>query len=160
MISRRISSISLLIGLVAASLSHGVAAADISGKHPYYLHARSDLHKAELLLQQGDEPNVTQHERAAYDKVHEAIREIDRAAILDRKDVDDNPAVDSSLKHLDKFRSVYKLLRSAEKDISREEDNRSATGWRNRARANIEQAKRQVENAASQDVIDDLRQNY
>ncbi|BCL39389.1 hypothetical protein [Nostoc sp. MS1] len=158
--SHRINAISsLLVGLVAAYSSQSIAFADISGKHPYYLHARSDLQQAELILQQPDEPNVSEQEKLAYNKVHEAIQEIDKAAVLDRKQVNTHPAIDSSLKHLDKYRSIYKLLRSAEKDISIEEDNRSAIGWRNRAKNEIEQAKRYVENAASKDVVDDLREN-
>ncbi|BBD62341.1 hypothetical protein NIES2109_51800 [Nostoc sp. HK-01] len=157
----RITSVSLLLGLVAASLGNGIVSADIPGKHPYYIHARSDLRQAELLLQKADESNVLQEEKAAYSKVHTAIAELDKAAVLDRKDINNYPAIDSSLKHLDKFRSIYKLLRSAEKNIEREEDNHSAVGWRNRAKVNIEQAKHYVENAASKDVIDDLRaSNY
>ena len=44
----RITSVSLLLGLVAASLGNGIASADIPGKHPYYIHARSDLRQAVL----------------------------------------------------------------------------------------------------------------
>lgn len=157
--SHRIQSIGLFVGLATATLSHSIASADIAGKHPYYLHARSDLRKAELLLQQPDEPNVSQQEKSAYDKVHQAIVDIDKAAVLDRKAVNDNPAIDTSLKHLDKFRSIYKLLRSAEQDLSKEEDNRSAIVLLHRAKASIQQSKYFVEKAASQDVIDDLREN-
>ncbi|MEH1830199.1 MAG: hypothetical protein V7L22_33490 [Nostoc sp.] len=157
MMTHKISSIGILTALLTVSLSHGIALADISGKHPYYLHARSDLRKAEILLQHSDESNVVQETKIAYQNVHNAIREIDRAAVYDRKDVDDNPPVDNSIAHLDRLRAIYKLLRSAEKDISREEDNRSAVGLRNRAEANINQAKRRIEIAVSRDVVDDLR---
>ncbi|BAY23586.1 hypothetical protein NIES2100_33780 [Calothrix sp. NIES-2100] len=161
MIVRKISLVGLLAGLVAASLSSGIAGADTPGKHPLYLHARSDLRKAELLLQEHDEPNVVHETNIAYQQIHQAIQELDKASVIDKKDVQDNPNVDTSVKHLDKFRTIYKLLRSAEKDISPEEDAHAAIGWRNRAKANIEQAKRSVEMAASRDVIDDLRsENY
>lgn len=157
MLTRRIGAFGFLTALVAMSLGHSIASADIPGKHPAYIHARSDLRQAELLLHKPEESNVTQENKIAEQKVHNAIHEIDKAAILDRKDIDDHPTIDTSLTHLDKFRAIYKLLRRAESDISKEEDNSSASGWRSRAKNNIEQAKHYVELAASRDVVDDLR---
>ncbi|BAY61122.1 hypothetical protein NIES22_11830 [Calothrix brevissima NIES-22] len=157
---RKLSLVSLVAGLVAASLNYGSAGAVTPVQHPAYLHARSDLRKAELLLQQRDETNVEQETKLAYQQVHLAIQEIDKAAVLDKKDLQDNPNVDTSVKHLDKFRAIYKLLRSAEKDISEQEDTNASRSWRNRAKANIEQAKHYVEIAASRDVVDDLRSEH
>ncbi|MBD2196861.1 MULTISPECIES: hypothetical protein [Calothrix] len=157
---RKLSLVSLLAGLVAASLNSGIAGAVTSVQHPAYLHARSDLRKAELLLQQRDETNVEQETKLAYQQVHLAIQEIDKAAVLDKKDLQDNPNVDTSVKHLDKFRAIYKLLRSAEKDISEQEDTNASRSWRNRAKGNLEQAKHYVEIAASRDVVDDLRSEH
>ncbi|QLE54596.1 hypothetical protein [Nostoc sp. TCL26-01] len=159
MMTLRINSVSLLLGLITISLIPKIALADTPGKHPFYLHARSDLRQAELLLQQADEPNVTRQEKSASNYVHQAIVEIDRASILDRKDVNNSPTIDTSLQHLNKFRSIYKLIRNAERDIHQEEDNHSVVWLRNSIQANIDQAKRYVESAASEDVIDDLRQN-
>ncbi|QIR38386.1 hypothetical protein HCG51_17855 [Tolypothrix sp. PCC 7910] len=160
MIIRQTSLVSLLLGLFAVSLGNGVAGAVTPVKHPAYLHARSDLRKAELLLQQKDEPNVEQETKMAYQHIHQAIEELDKASAVDKKNLQENPNVDTSLQHLDRFRAVYKLLRSAEKDISYEEDTNTAIGWRNRAKVNIEQAKRNIESAASKDVIDDLQSEH
>ena len=65
--------------------------ADTPGPHPHYLHARSDLRVAEQMMMVRDEPNVMGDLRAAADRIHQAIRLLDEAAVIDRKDVDDNP---------------------------------------------------------------------
>ncbi|WP_341528453.1 hypothetical protein WKK05_03655 [Nostoc sp. UHCC 0302] len=161
MMTRKISAITLLTGLLTVSFGHGIALADIPGNHPLYLHARSDLRKAELLLQTPDECNVTQEARLATQKVHQAIRDIDIAGVLDGKNIDYYPQVDTSLNHHDKFRAIYKLLRRADKDLSGEEDNNFVVGWRNTAEADINQAKHYTAIAAGRDTIDDLIQdNY
>ncbi|BAZ49311.1 hypothetical protein NIES4103_19230 [Nostoc sp. NIES-4103] len=152
----KISAIGLLTGLLTVSLGHGIALADIPSNHPDYLHARSDLRKAELLLQRPDEYNVTQEARIAAQKVHQAIQDIDVAGVLDGKNIDNYPPIDTSLNHHDKFRAIYKLLRRADKDLSKEEDNYFVVGWRNHAEANINQAKHYTAIAAGRDVIDDL----
>lgn len=156
MISRQVCSLSVLIGLLSVGLIPGIAKADIPGKHPHLLHARSDLRRAETLLKQPDEPNVVREEKYATLLISAAIKEIDIAAVLDRKDVDDNPRVDSSLKHLNKFQTVYKLLRSAERDISIQEDNRGSIAFRNKAKMEIKRAEHRVALAAGKDVMDDL----
>src|ERR1700719_1854326 len=59
--------------------------AETPGKHPAYLHARSDLAKARQLMRQpGEEGNVAAQLRAAIGEVNQAIGEIDRE--------EDNPA--------------------------------------------------------------------
>ncbi|MBD2452034.1 hypothetical protein H6G76_33970 [Nostoc sp. FACHB-152] len=159
MITRKISAIGLLTGLLTACLGHGIALADTPGYHPYYLHARSDLRKAELMLETPDEYNVTQAAKIAAQKVHYAIEDIDVAGVLDAKDIYDYPQIDTSLNHRDKFQAIYKLLRSAESDLSREEDNSSVISWRNRAEMDINQAKHYTAIAAGKDTIDDLTYN-
>jgi hypothetical protein len=144
---------------LAAFVLFGVsgALADTRGEHPHYLHARSDLAKARQLLKSGDEPNVRQQLENATNEVNQAIGEIDRAAVLDKKDVDDNPPIDTSLKCLGKFHEIFRLLRSAQKDIDLEEDNPAARGWRNRARGDIDDAVRFVKKALLLDEADDIR---
>ncbi len=89
-------------------------------------------------------------------EVNQAIGEIDRAAVLDRKDMDDNPAIDTNLKCLNKFREIFRLLRSAQKDIDREEDNPAARPWRNRANGEINEAVQFVKKALLLDEADDV----
>ncbi len=155
--SGKVGAIGTLTTLLVVVITQS-ARADLPGRHPHYLHARSDLRKVEQLLQLPDERNVKQEETMAAREVHAAILEIDQAAALDRKDIDDNPRIDTSLRHLGKFRELERLLQSAKRDISLEEDNHTANGWRRRAIAHLDRAEREVEIAAHRDRADDRHQ--
>src|SRR5580700_2915453 len=109
-------------------------------RHPRYLHARSDLRRAQFLMRVPEEPNVMRDMQAASDLVERAIRELDAAAMFDRKDIDDNPRVDTHIGRGSRFREILRLLGSARKDIAEEEDNPRAAQWRNRAFGFIDQA--------------------
>lgn len=108
-------------------------------RHPAYLHARSDLRRATLLMRIPDEPNVNRDMAAAADFTERAIREL-AAAMFDRKDLDDHPPVDVRMGRGSRFREILRLLDSARHDIEREEDNPRAREWRNRAFRNIDDA--------------------
>ncbi len=155
--SQTFGVIGLLTALITTAIAPGIARADIPGAHPHYLHARSDLRKAEQLLQLPDERNVKAEENVAAREIHAAIREIDRASVLDRKDVDDHPAIDTSLAHEGKFREIERLVQSARRDTSLEEDNNSARGWRHRANVHLDQAEHHVDLAIQRDRQDDHR---
>jgi hypothetical protein len=109
-------------------------------RHPRYLHARSDLRRAQFLMRVPEEPNVMRDMQTAADLVERAIHELDAAAMFDRKDIDDHPSVDTHIGRGSRFREVLRLLGSARKDISEEEDNPRAAQWRNRAFGLIDQA--------------------
>lgn len=64
-------------------------------RHPRYLSARADLRRSVLLMRIPDEPNVMRDMQAASDLVERAIRELDAAAMFDRRDLVDNPPVDT-----------------------------------------------------------------
>ena len=136
-----------LIGL-AAAIAPAVVNADTPGRHPAYLHARSDLRTAQFLMRVREEPNVTRHLREADREVEAAIREVDRAAVLDRKDMDDHPRVDLHVDRMGRLRKTVELLRSARGDLGREEDNGRARGWRDAAYQHIDQALEHVHRAA------------
>ncbi|MGA3187621.1 MAG: hypothetical protein ABSF22_10995 [Bryobacteraceae bacterium] len=110
------------------------------GRHPAYLHARSDLRRATLLMRIPDEPNVNRDMAIAIDHTEHAIHELDDAARWDRKDLDDHPPVDMHLGRGGRFREIIRLLESARHDIEQEEDNPIAREWRNRAFHNIDDA--------------------
>jgi hypothetical protein len=129
--------------------------ADAPGAHPAYLHARSDLRRAELLMHRRDEPNVIRDLDAAAREAHEAVREIDNAAAWDRKDLIDNPPVDTYPDRPGRFRAMAQFLWSARRDIEREEDNPAAREWRNRALHHIDESLRLVRRAARDDWRDD-----
>lgn len=157
-LTQKFGAMGILTVLLTVAMGQGMVKADSPGEHPHYLHARSDLRKAEQLLRLPDERNVKQEEDIAARELHAAIWEIDRASVLDRKDVDDNPPIDTSLNHQGKFHEIERLLQRAKRDISLEEDNHSAIGWRHKASVHITEAERRVEIAARRDRADDLHQ--
>jgi hypothetical protein len=103
------------------------------GHHPRYIHARADLRRAIILMRVPDEPNVMRDMAEASGMVERAIHELDGAAMFDRKDLIDNPPVDTRLGRGSRFREILRLLGSARNDIDQEEDNPRAREWRNRA---------------------------
>ena len=116
------------------------AFAAAQGRHPSYLHARSDLRRATLLMRIPDEPNVNRDMAIAIEHTDRAIHELDDAARWDRKDLDDHPPIDTHLGRGGRFREMLRLLDSARHDIEHEEDNPIAREWRNRAFRNIDDA--------------------
>jgi hypothetical protein len=103
------------------------------GHHPRYLHARADLRRAVILMRLPDEPKVMRDMQEASGMVERAIHELDVAAMFDRKELDENPPVDTRMGRGSRFREILRLLGSARNDIDREEDNPRAREWRNRA---------------------------
>jgi hypothetical protein len=103
------------------------------GRHPRYIHARADLRRAIILMRVPDEPNVMRDMQEATGMAERAIHELDVAAMFDRRDLDDNPPVDTRLGRGSRFREILRLLGSARNDIDQEEDNPRAREWRNRA---------------------------
>jgi len=134
---RFFKQVPLLTALAATALAPYAAA---QFRHPAYLHARSDLRRATLLMRIPDEPNVNRDMAAAADFTERAIRELDTAAMFDRKDLDDHPPIDTHLGRGHRFQEILRLLDSARHDIEREEDNPRAREWRNRAFRNIDDA--------------------
>ena len=122
---------SMIAAVVLATLSPFQLAAQ--GRHPRYIHARADLRRSIALMRIPDEPNVMRDMREASDMTERAIHELDLAAMFDRKDLDDNPPVDTHLGRGSRFREILRLLSAARADIEQEEDNPRAREWRNRA---------------------------
>ncbi len=141
----------ILFGTVAL-----LALADTPGRHPRYLHARTDLRTAQFLMRVHDEPNVMRHVHEVDGEIDLAIREIDNAAVLDRKYLEEHPRIDTSLDRPGRFRKVMALLVSARKDIGEEEDNPRAIGWRDAAFRHIDLAMEQLRKAARDLRIDRL----
>jgi hypothetical protein len=144
--------LTLGLALLASATAFAQTAA-----HPHYLEARSDLAKARQLMQQPDEANVEAQLRNAVGAVNQAIGEIDRAAFLDKKDLDDHPRVDTNLKCLGKFREIFRLLRAAQTDINQEEDSPKSRAVRNAANQHINEARQYMKKAILQDEADDVK---
>jgi hypothetical protein len=124
------------------------------GRHPHYLSARTDLRRAQLFARVKEEPNVTRNLEAAAREIELAIKEIDNAAVLDRKDLMDRPPIDANLARKDRFRKIVDLLRSARADMEHEEDNPNARGWRDVAFKHIDEALNAVHRAATDAKLD------
>lgn len=153
----RLNRTIVMAGIAVVALLASSAASAQTATHPHYIHARSDLAKARQLMQLPDEGNVMGQLRSAVTAVNQAIGEIDRASVLDKKDMDDHPAVDTNLKCLGKFREIFRLLRAAQTDIDQEEDNPAARPWRGRANGQINEARQYVKRAILLDEYDDTK---
>lgn len=125
-------------------------------RHPAYLHARSDLRRATILMRIPDEPNVNRDMAAAADFTERAIRELDNAAMWDRRDIDDHPPIDTRMGRGSRFREILRLLDSARHDIEQEEDNPVAREWRNRAFRNIDDAAAMIRKGGYDKYRDDM----
>jgi hypothetical protein len=125
-----------------------LANADLPGKHPYYLHALSDLRTARWMLEHrpGDAA-VSANEDAAITEIDAAIGEIKRAAIDDGKNVNDHPNVDVAADRPGHLHKALELLRKVHADVAREEDDPATRGLRNRAVGHIDGAIHATERA-------------
>jgi hypothetical protein len=156
MIRNPISTLSFA-GVAVASIALTVPMlAQVPGPHPSYLRARSDLRVAEHIMMIRDEPNVMRDLAAATERVREAIRLLDEAAVIDRKQIDDNPRIDTYPDRRGRFRAMYQMLEGAKRDLSQAESNLSAVGWRNAAIGKVNEAQALVKRAARDDWRDDF----
>lgn len=136
----------LLLGLAAALSAllvtglAGGAKADTPGPHPHYLHALSDLRHARGWLTALGENNVMGREMDAVTNIDKAIDDIHSAAIDDGKDLHDHPPIDTSVKHKRRLIKALDLLKSAHRDLSFDEDDKKALGWRRRAIKHVDDA--------------------
>ncbi len=117
------------------------AHADVPGKHPFYLHALSDLRAARWMLQHrpGDAA-VSAHEDVAIAEIDAAIGEIKHAAIDDGKNIEDHPNVDGPKNRPGRLHRALQLLHKVHSDVAREEDDPITRGLRNRAVGHIDAA--------------------
>jgi hypothetical protein len=129
----------LLGGLLA--LVSLTANADLPGKHPYYLHALSDLRAARWMLEHrpGDAA-VSGQEDTAIVEIDAAIGEIKHAAIDDGKDIHDHPPVQGPHDRPGRLHEALELLRKVHADVAREEDDPMVKGLRDRAVGHIDGA--------------------
>ena len=137
----------LLSGLLLVAVPF-VANADMPGKHPYYLHALSDLRAARWLLEHrpGDAA-VSGQEDVAITEIDKAIGEIKRASIDDGKDIHDHPPVQGANDHPGRLHKAAELLRKVHGDVAREEDDPMTRGLRDRAVGHIDEALHATEHA-------------
>ena len=144
----RMKPASILSGLLLLLALPLAANADLPGKHPYYLHALSDLRAARWMLEHrpGDAA-VSGQEDVAITEIDKTIGEIKKAAIDDGKDIHDHPQVDVPNDHPGRLHKSLELLRKVHADVAREEDDPMTRDLRDRAIHHLDEAIRANEQA-------------
>jgi hypothetical protein len=139
----------LLAGLLLVAAPFA-ANADLPGKHPFYLHALSDLRAARWLIEHrpGDAA-VSGQEDVAIAEIDKAIGEIKHAAIDDGKDIHDHPPVQGPNDRPGRLHKALELLHKVHNDVAREEDDPMTRGLRDRAVGHIDEAMHATEHAIS-----------
>jgi hypothetical protein len=126
------------------------ARADLPGKHPYYLHALSDLRSARWMLEhRPGGAAVSAEEDIALAEIDKAIHEIKQAAVDDGKNLADHKAVDLPPDHPGRLHRALELLRKVHGDVAREEDDPYTRGLHDRAVGHIDAAIGATEQALS-----------
>jgi hypothetical protein len=139
---------SRILFAAAVALLPLTAHADLPGKHPYYLHALSDLRTARWMLEHrpGDAA-VSGQEDVAIQQIDAAIGEIKHASIDDGKDLKDHPAVDVPNDHPGRLHKAAELLRKVHKDVDREEDDPTAKDLKHRSLEHVQAALKATDQA-------------
>jgi hypothetical protein len=143
LLHKRIGIIALL-ALMLPLFAH----ADLPGRHPYYLHALSDLRTARWLLDHrpGD-PAREGQEDVAITEIDHAIEEIKHAAIDDGKDIHDHEPIDAPQDYPGRLHRAIELLHKVHSDIDREEDDPQTQGLKHRAIMHVDEATHAAERA-------------
>jgi hypothetical protein len=138
-------SVSALFAFILIPLG---ARADVPGRHPFFLHALTDLRDArwDLEHREGD-PAVRANEDTAVAEVDRAIDEIKTAAAEDGKNLNSHPREDANLDRAGRLHHALEFLRKAQNDASGEEDNPETRGLRHRALEHIDAAIHATERA-------------
>ena len=132
-----------VIAAAAATLVPVAAQAQWWQQHPAYLHAMSDLRQAYWLVQHKDErdPVAKDEERHAAGAIRAAYQSLRDAAIIDDKNIDDQPPADMVWDQRGgRLHRAMDLLRDAHNEVGREEDDPAARGFKNRALHQIDAA--------------------
>lgn len=137
----KLAKLTLAAAASAALLAPLAARADWNGDHPAYAHALADLREArwQLAHRPGDMA-VSRNEALALDEIDRAIDEAKHAAWADGKDLENHVAPDVNVDERGRLHATQDLLRQAEADVNRQEDNRSARDDRERVLHHIDAA--------------------
>jgi len=111
--------------------------------HPKYLHAMSDLRMAYWLIahREVNEPGARPEEGRALKETARAYQDLKDAAILDDRDIHDQPPADMNFyDRRGRLHRALVLLHEAHDDIMGEEDDPAARGFRYGALKDIDKA--------------------
>jgi hypothetical protein len=130
------------------------ALADEYGKHPFYLHAISDLQAAgwQIDHRRPEDPQISGDELVVRDEIRAAIGELQHAAWQDGKAMNWNPPPDAALPREGRLHAAVDLLRKAHADVAREEDDPRSRPFQQRGLSHVDAAL-----DAAQHAIGDVR---
>ena len=143
--------------LVTATLAVCVAVpalADEYGKHPFYLHAISDLQAAKWQMEhrRPEDPQISGDEMIVRDEIQAALGDLQHAAWQDGKAMNWNPPPDAPLPREGRLHAAVDLLRKAHADVAREEDDPRSRPFQQRGLSHVDAAL-----GAAQHAIGDVR---
>jgi len=95
---------------------------------------------AQFLMRIPEQPEIVKNLLAADAELELAVAEIDKAAILDHRNLADAPPLDENPDRRHRYERIVGLLRSARTDMTREEDNVPARANRDAAAKHIDAA--------------------
>ena len=136
------------LATASALAPQAASAEDLPGRHPYYLHALTDLRDARWNLEHrpGDAAVSTQ-EDVAIVETERAIQEAKIAAAEDGKNLADHPHEDARIDRRGRLHRALELLQKAHDDVRQEEDNPEARELRHRVVEHIDNAIHATERA-------------
>lgn len=144
---KAILRISLVAFVLALFLPFAAQQAQAQGKHPRYIHALGDLRTARALLERPDGGALHAEEKAAINKINDAIHEIKAASIDDGKGPGDHAPVDPHMPWGGRLRKAKELLDEAYADCNKEEDDPYTRGLQARVLKHISEAHHHVDEA-------------
>jgi hypothetical protein len=152
MIKRLACAAAMLLSAVSAPVL-----ADEPGRHPAYLHALSDLRTAQWQInhRRPEDGVVSADEAIMRDEVGAAIQDFERAAWRDGKRLDWQPPPDVSLPPEGRLHAAVDLIRRAQSDVAREEDDPRSRGAQQRGLAHLDAAL-----GAANHAIEDVRRRH
>lgn len=131
--------------LMAAALL--ASAVVVAQDNPHYVNARTYLRTAQALIRVPVQSNVQLTLKPADDELDAAVREIDRAGVVNRRSMVDHPAINDRMDDADRFRSIADLLRAARNEIQQGADD-AHDKWRSEVLTHIRAAFESVHKAA------------
>jgi hypothetical protein len=140
----------LVAALAAATsfTSMPASAFDLPGRHPFYLHALSDLRDARWNLEHRPaDAAVSAQEDIAIVETDRAIQEAKVAAAEDGKNLADHPHEDANIDRPGRLHHALELLHKAHDDVHQEEDNPETRELRHRIDEHVDAAIRATERA-------------
>jgi hypothetical protein len=145
---RFIATLALAVTVSAPAL------ADEYGKHPFYLHALSDLRVAAWQVdhRRPEDVRISEDEMIVRDEIGAAINDLQRAAWQDGKALDWRPPADVALPREGRLHATVDLLRKVRADVAREEDDPRSRPFQQRGLAHVDAAL-----DAAQHAIGDVR---